>query len=51
MFLAGNLSDVRNVLPGGGEINDVVQLDCVVTSWDDGFVSTLDGHNVERNVS
>ena len=51
MFLSGNLLDIRYVFSGSGEIHDVVQLDCVITSRNDGFISSFDGYDVERDVA
>ena len=50
MLLSHNLADVGNVVAGGHEVGEVVELQLIVTTRDDGFAASLDGYHVVRVV-
>ena len=51
MFFPGNLLDIWDVFFGSGKIHDIVQPYHVIASRNDGFISTLDGYDMERDVA
>ena len=50
MFLSHNLADVRDIVASGHEVGEVVELQLVVTTRDDGLAATLDGYYMVRVV-
>ncbi len=45
MLLSHNLADVGNIVAGGHEVCEVVELQLIVTTRDDGFAASLDGYH------
>ena len=48
MLFSYQLADIRYIVACGHEIYQVIDFQFIVASWNDGFVSTLDGHDVVR---
>ena len=48
MLLSHNLSDIGDIVTGGHEVGQVVDLQHIITSRDDGLVASFDGHDMIR---
>ena len=51
IFFTSYLANIRHIFSSGGEINNVVELELIVTTRNDGLVATFDGNNMIRNNS
>ena len=51
IFFSGNLADVWDIFLCRCEINNIIELDRVVTIRDNGFISSFDGNQMEGNIS
>ena len=50
MLFAHNLADIGNIVAGGHEVGQVINLQFVITSWDDCLIASFDGYDMIRTL-